>query len=199
MASFVSTPPRIRRMHCDDPTTPILPSLAALHVADVVAPNNVVLPPCLSLDDAIIYASTHIWDVPLLRPIQLSAVSRIINRAMPNKLLLVARTGIGKTHVTRIAGVILRGIVLIIIPLLSLSADQIRKFCDANQAFGSVDVYHLDELSQASYSKRQELLEMFSALKNKTLSTLFLFSSPQFLIKQDDFCLALISQARKGV
>jgi superfamily II DNA helicase RecQ len=126
MASFVSTPPRIRRMLCDDPTTPILPSLAALHVADVVAPNNVVLPPCLSLDDAIISASTHIWDVPLLRPIQLSAVSHIINRAMPNKLLLVARTGIGKTHVTRIAGVILRGIVLIIIPLLSLSADQIR-------------------------------------------------------------------------
>ena len=38
MASFVSTPPRIRRMLCDDPTTHILPSLAALHVAE--SPNS---------------------------------------------------------------------------------------------------------------------------------------------------------------
>ena len=40
---------------------------------------------------------------------------------------------------------------------------------------------------------------MLSAFKSETSSTLFLFSSPQFLINHDDFHLALISQARKGV
>ena len=84
----------------------------------MIACDDVVLPPCLSIADTIISASTH-------GPMQLSAVLHIINQAMPNKLLLVARMGIGKTHVTRIAGIILHGIVLIIFPLLSLSADQI--------------------------------------------------------------------------
>ena len=118
---------------------------------------------------------------------------------MPNKLLLVARTGIGKMHVMRIAGIMLRGIVLIIIPLLSILADQIRKFRDANQAFGSVSVYHLDELAQGSDSKTQELFDMLSTLKRDTSSTIFLFSSPQFLIKHDNFRIALVSQARKGI
>ena len=93
----------------------------------------------------------------------------------------------------------LRGSILIIIPLLSLLADQIRKFCDANQAFCSVNVYHLDELTQVSNSKTQELLDMLSALKSETSSTIFLFSTPQFLIKHNDFRFALVSQARKGI
>ena len=91
-----------------------------------------------------------------LRPVQLSAVSHILGHNTPNKLLLVARTGVGKTHVTRTAGVILRGITLIIIPLLSLSADQLRKFNCGDEQFGSINVVHLDEIAQASLSKRSK-------------------------------------------
>ena len=201
MASPISTPPRIRRTHNDDPdpTTPILPSLAALHVSDVVGRNTIVLPPCRSLEDAIISASTHVWDVPVLRTMQMEAISHILNHRTPNKLLLVARTGVGKTHVTRTVGVILRGIILIIIPLLSLSADQLRKFRSACQSFGSVVVYHLDEIMNAPRSLRDKLLDRLSELQNNTTSTVFLFVSPQFLMKQESFRHALISQARRGV
>ena len=40
-----------------------------------------------------------------------------------------------------------QGIVLIVIPLLTLSADVMSKFTCADQRFGAVTVQHIDELS----------------------------------------------------
>jgi len=54
--------------------------------------------------------------------------------------------GGGKNHILRTLGVIERGIVLIFIPLLTLSADVMHKFDAANTTWGNVGVYHLDEL-----------------------------------------------------
>ncbi len=47
-------------------------------------------------------------------------------------------------------GVIEQGIVLIFIPLLTLSADEILKFTCANQCFGAVIIQHLDKLYNAN-------------------------------------------------
>ena len=49
---------------------------------------------------------------------QITALLHLLNPTKPRNLLLVHRTGGGETHVTRVAGVIGRGIILIIIPLL---------------------------------------------------------------------------------
>jgi superfamily II DNA helicase RecQ len=202
MESSFRTPPRPPRIHrtlTNDPMTPLTVSIEALSVLERGVSSNATLPPCLSLEDAIISASTHVWGVSALRPLQLSAVSHILGHNTPNKLLLVARTGVGKTHVTRTAGVILRGITLIIIPLLSLSADQLRKFNCGDEQFGSINVVHLDEIAQASLSKRSEVLHRIAMMQKDTTSTLFLFVSPQFIMNHEDFRNSIISQAHNGI
>ena len=44
------------------------------------------------------------------------------------------RLGGEKTHITRMSGAVKRGIVLVLVMLHSLSADQIAKFTSTNQA-----------------------------------------------------------------
>mmetsp|Transcript_28527 Transcript_28527/g.60198 ORF Transcript_28527/g.60198 Transcript_28527/m.60198 type:complete len:183 (-) Transcript_28527:698-1246(-) len=122
-------------------------------------------------------ASYRVWDVSSLRPNQEEALLFLFDPSKPRNLLLVERTGGGETHITRVAGVIERGIVPIIIPLLSLSADQMEKFKDANQAYGAVDTYHMDELFKESASKYGELLHRIRKMDRKTTSTIFLFTS----------------------
>ena len=90
--------------------------------------------------------------------------------------------GGGKTHILRTLSVIERGIVLIFIPLLTLSADVMQKFDAANTTWGNVGVYHLDELYDANRSAFDSLLRRCLTIKCKTTSTLFIFLSPQFLV-----------------
>ena len=70
-------------------------------------------------------------------PAQLDAVYRLLHPVRSNHLTVIQRTGAGKTHILRTLGVIERGIVLIFIPLLTLSADVMNKFTCANQNFGA--------------------------------------------------------------
>ena len=130
---------------------------------------------------------------------QLEAILHIVSPTTPNQLLLVDRTGGGKTHVTRTAGIMLRGIIIIFIPLLSLSADQHSKFNVAAQRYGCVNAIHLDEISYATSVKRAELLNRISSLTKNTTSTMFLLLSPQFLIRNEDFRKTLIIKANTGV
>ena len=90
--------------------------------------------------------------------------------------------GGGKTHILRTLGVIERVIVLIFIPLLTLSADVMHKFEVANRTWGDVGAYHLDELYDANRRAFESLLRRCSTMKRNTTSTLFMFLSPQFLV-----------------
>jgi hypothetical protein len=74
-----------------------------------------------------------------------------------------------------------RGIILIFIPLLTLSADVMSKFTCANQNFGAVTVQHLDELFDANKQVYYDLLERCHGLRRSTTTTVFIFMSPQFL------------------
>ncbi len=65
-------------------------------------------------------------------------------------MLIVDRTGGGKSHILRMAATFLGGIITVIVPLLSLTADQISKIDEANQDRGSMRAVHLDELSSAT-------------------------------------------------
>ena len=58
---------------------------------------------------------------------------------------------LGKTHVTRVAGVIEQGIIIIIIPLLTLSADQMAKFSCGDQCYKTIEAHHMDEVYKESY------------------------------------------------
>jgi superfamily II DNA helicase RecQ len=83
----------------------------------------------------------------------------------------------------RTLGVIERGIVLIFIPLLTLSADVMNKFTCANQNFGAVAVQHLDELFDANKRVYYDLLERFCGLRRSTTTTVLIFLSPQQFLK----------------
>ncbi len=56
-----------------------------------------------------------------------------------------------------------RGIVLIFIPLLTLSINVMNKFMCANQNFDAVAVQHLDELFEANKQVYYNLLENVAA------------------------------------
>ena len=78
------------------------------------------------------------------------------------------------------------GIILIFIPLLTLSADVLIKFQYANDDYGDVNVQHLDELYDVNYDKYKQVLHRCDNLPKDTTSTLFVFLSPQFLVHNND-------------
>ncbi len=81
-----------------------------------------------------------------------------------------------------------RGIVLIFIPLLTLSADVMSKFSRANQNFGAVALQHLHERFNANKRVYYDLLERCRGLLRSTITTVFIFLSPQFLINHPEAC-----------
>ena len=77
------------------------------------------------------------WRTSQLRDLQRSALHHALDPSMcGSKLLLATRTGSGKTLVMKVAGVMMGEVAVIIIPLLSLSADQMEKMVSAKQQFG---------------------------------------------------------------
>ena len=134
------------------------------------------------LKSCIIAASALVWSVHEMYPAQLDAVYRLLHPVRPNHLAVIQGTGAGKTHILRTLGVIERGIILIFIPLLTLSADVMSKFTCANQKFGAVAVQHFDELFDANKQVYYDLLEQYRGLRRSTTTTVFIFMSPQFLI-----------------
>jgi superfamily II DNA helicase RecQ len=126
---------------------------------------------------------------PQLRPNQEYALSFIFdNTAANGKVLLVDRTGGGKSHVMRCAGVIM----LIVVPLLSLAADIIQKFDNDDDSHGIIDAIHFDEDIGSDNNRRAQLIADMCAIKRSTRWTLFLFISPQRLHKYIDLRRALL-------
>ena len=122
--------------------------------------------------------SHHVWTVSQVRPNQMIACRHLADLSKPQTLLLCDRCGSGKTHVTRIAGVTKKGIKLVIVPLITLAADQLSKFVDANQAYGTVKAHHVNKEFNTSWAKYNELQYRIRVLGSATTSTVFLFRSP---------------------
>src|SRR6056300_1990588 len=95
------------------------------------------------------------------------------------------------------------GVVIIFVPLLSLSADQMNKMKEASQKFGTVETHHLDEFpTNDGGTKLRTLVDRINRLEETTTSTIFLFTSPQFMCKSSNKSLldALLSaHQRAGV
>jgi hypothetical protein len=90
------------------------------------------------LKSCIIAASASVWSEHEMYPTQLDAIYRILHPVHPNHLAVIQRTGAGKTHILRTLGVIERGIILIFIPLLTLSADVMSKQTSLLQLAGAM-------------------------------------------------------------
>ncbi len=112
---------------------------------------------------------------------QIDAVISLIDvDVCGGKVLLIVKTGAGKSHVMRTTGVMIGGVCLIIMPLLTLGADQLSKLASASQEFGSVEYFHLDEYRTQPVNM-MSVLNCVSQLPCNTWSTIFLFCSPQII------------------
>ncbi len=111
-----------------------------------------------------IATSASVWGIQDIFPAQLDAVYRLLHPMHPNHLAVIQRTGAGKRHILRTLGVMERGIVLIFIPLLTLSANVMLKFKCADQCFGAVAIQHLDKLYGSNRQVYNKLLEQCHGL-----------------------------------
>ena len=130
--------------------------------------------------------------MPVLQTNQRLACRHLADPSRLKTLLLIDRTGGGKTHITRVVGCVKRGVVLIIVPLLALSADQLAKFKEGSQAYGTAETHHMDEVVKESRAKVFELMRRIHRLERDTSSTIFVICSPQFLVNNSQFCSTLV-------
>ena len=120
------------------------------------------------------------WGIQMMLLGQLEACFCLIQLHRPNSLMVEHWTGGAKTHKLLFLGVIERGIVLIFIPLLTLSTNVMHKFKSVDPTWGNVGIYSLDILFDCNRSAYNQLL--CCCFGQTTTLKLFLFLSPQFLI-----------------
>ena len=99
--------------------------------------------------------------------------------------------------ILQLAGILVGGIVFAIVPLLSLTANNISKIRRAVQEYGLVEVHHLDE---TPYSELVEhVIPMMETLDSESSTTVFPFSSPQYLVENTVFRAALLHAHRQKI
>ena len=99
-------------------SSPATPALTASNTPV----HTSVRPVVCETDQLLNTASSRQWKVDTCRPKQLAACKKIIfDGSSLGKLLVVDRTGGGKSHILRMIATMVNGIMLVIIPLLSLT------------------------------------------------------------------------------
>ena len=104
-------------------------------------------------------------------------VDAVYHLMIHDKLLLGWKTGTGKSTVFHVSGILCRGVVLMIGPLLALMADQFRKARQLKSPFGSIFCYNLDQIKHSE--KINDLVSDVCSIETNTADTYFLFASPQ--------------------
>ena len=97
-------------------------------------------------------------------------------------VLLVQGTGGGKSSVYQTIGIIKQGVSLIIENTLSLSSDQLSKIKLISQRIPNVHCFQLDSIK--TDTARSSLATEITKLHSKSNTTIFLFSSPESLLKE---------------
>lgn len=112
--------------------------------------------------------------------------------------LLVCPTGGGKSLVRDVCGLCFGGIILTIVPLLALGSDHVQKGNSCPwQDNGAVVAFHLDEIAPSQQNKL--LLFLTSTLTPTTGKTIFLFSSPQFIVSNEDWLSGLLNLRHSNI
>ncbi len=137
--------------------------------------------------------SNEIWGVKQLRPIQSEALWHIVDH---KSLLLISRTGSGKSHFVRMMGTIFGGIVVVVVPLLALMGDQMTKMKSVD---GSVEAYNVDQLDEeADDFIDKKLIPRLHEMKESTTSTVFLFVSPHYLTRHSSMVDAIVDAKKRN-
>ncbi len=143
--------------------------------------------------------SSIIWVTPTLRLNQVKALCHIGNLSKPHALMFVHQTGGVRTHVFEVGSIIEKVMIMIIVNLHTLTADQMAKFVGANQAYGTVKAHDVDKLFSKSRKKYFEFLRHTKNLQRDTESTIFTWVSSQFMENHAKFHNMLIKQENNCV
>ena len=142
-------------------------------------------------------ASRLVWGLEL-RLVWLQALLTLLTNK-DCKLMLVTRTGAGKSHVFRVIGTVLRGIHLVVHPLLSLAANQVKKFRNGSNQYGAISAINLDKwFDDQQQGALSTLYEKISMIESSTSTTLYIFVSPQRIAHQSALRRVLLSCAHRG-
>ena len=108
--------------------------------------------------------SALVWRMADLRPNQVTICGTLLeDRSCERVLLVVERTGGGKTHCMRLICTYESGIHVIVVPLLALTAGIQINLQQHNNDYGHVNVVHLDEHYQ-DHNKRKEFIAKMAIL-----------------------------------
>eukprot|EP00978_Attheya_sp_CCMP212_P029520 scaffold105105_cov62-Attheya_sp.AAC.1 len=101
-----------------------------------------------TLPERIIGASLDVWSMYPSK-MQINAIAAIVDIDVSHgKVLLLAKTGSGKSHVMYTVDIMLGWVSLIMMPLLALGSDQVAKLHAVSQEFGTVDSSMLTSTSK---------------------------------------------------
>jgi hypothetical protein len=126
-------------------------------------------------------AATDVWGIQQLHEYQFKIIELLVSgpTAVSRRALLCVKTGGGKSAVVQMVATLLKGIHIILVPLLALGADQVEKAKNAKHPFTKfIKSVHLDELKHPG---KIEALKHF--LQHMTADhTLIIVASPQSLL-----------------
>ena len=113
---------------------------------------------------------------------------------MPGKLLVVDQTASGKSYILCMIATMVGGIVLVIVPLLLLAADQMAKVRVALQCHGSIEAHHIDKIPLSLIIEL--IIPRMLEIGYNSNSIMFIFvSPPQLALTQ--VLLDVLSNANK--
>ena len=143
-------------------------------------------------------AARRVFGLQSLRPKQREAVEAILcGDDSDGKLLVVDRTGGGKSLILQLTAVAVARVTVVIVPLLSLTANQTASVSRASSKRMAITAIHLDETSWEDVEGK--VLPKIEAIPKETTSSLFLLCSPQYLATNKLFCDALLACNDRGM
>jgi superfamily II DNA helicase RecQ len=141
--------------------------------------STILIPdPCQALTECqrkiVHHVMTEVWGILEPREFQVQAIIRLVFQPK-TCLFLIRKTGEGKSAVVLTAAMLLRGITLVVVPLLGLGCDQVAK---AQRTSFKVESYHLDENRGEDQLAIQRRLLSITYRRSQSI---ILFASPQSL------------------
>ena len=122
--------------------------------------------------------ASRVFGVESLRPKQIEGVDRIIfDPSSGGRLIIVDRTGGGKSLILAMTAICIGGISLVLVPLLALTANQLARLSKAIQKYGVVSAHHMDEISAKDL--REQIIPMMDTMRYDSSSTRLLLCLPQ--------------------
>ena len=122
-----------------------------------------------------------VWGLATANSWQVDAIWLLSRAAHASRLLLVRKTGDGKSAVVFGAASLLRGVSLVVVPLLGLGVDLCARVNGPAARARHVVAFHLDELARPAQRKLARCLRQIAAAGDAAGATLLLICSPQAL------------------